>query len=430
MTAPLDLDRILGRWLEAEVETPAPSELLASVLTDTSSVRPRQAWLARLRWSGLSGGRSGSTRLSGSWAPARLTLVAVIALIIVAILAAALAVGSRRKLPAPFRLPAPFGPAANGLIAYAANGDIYLGDPVTGQVESVTAGPELDVEPVFSPDGTHFAFLRSSGGSSAEDIVVASKDGSDPIVVTPSPVTGLTWLDWTPDSRSVGFVSDATGRALQIVASDGKGVHTLVDDLAVDAPAFRPPDGATILFRGQSASGVGLYTMRTDGTGPRQAVIPPRHSNNEDYDLREPRYSPDGSLIAYHEWSDELGEMRLYVMNADGTGARQLPQDRQVRFQGWPVWSPDGTRLAVQRMARGDSQSSIAVIAVDGLTPGLPVGPSMSGEGLHVEWSPDGTRLLAKSDVDGQILIDPGGDSWQKAAWTSTSFPTWQRLAP
>ena len=57
--------------------------------------------------------------------------------LIALLVAAALAyVGSQR------RVPAPFGPARNGLIPYASNGDIYLGDPITGQTRLLVKSPE------------------------------------------------------------------------------------------------------------------------------------------------------------------------------------------------------------------------------------------------------------------------------------------------
>jgi hypothetical protein len=82
---------------------------------------------------------------------------AIVALL-VALLAAALAVyvGSQR------RVPAPFGPARNGLIPYVSNGDIYVGDPVTGTTRLLVSAPRGagSSSPGFSPDGTRMAYLR------------------------------------------------------------------------------------------------------------------------------------------------------------------------------------------------------------------------------------------------------------------------------
>ena len=50
--------------------------------------------------------------------------------------------------------------AENGLIAYSYAGDIYVGDPVTGETTAIVTNPTYEVNPVFSPDGTRIAFMR------------------------------------------------------------------------------------------------------------------------------------------------------------------------------------------------------------------------------------------------------------------------------
>ena len=355
-------------------------------------------------------------------------ILGLVAMLVIALLAAALLIGSRP------RVPNPFGPARNGLIAYDRNGDLYVGDPVTGASTLIVGTADTDGLPAFSPDGTHIAFIRQSPGRPPFDIVVVDASGRDPTVVSPAPMADIVWLDWTPDSRAVIFISPTTGYALQRAAADGSGVTTLVDDMAVDGPVFRPPDGGRILFRGMDSHGVGLYTMRPDGTH-LTVLIPPETSQNMDFDLREPRWSPDGTLIAYQRWSDDLGQMRVYVMNADGTGSRPLPHAPDAWYEGWPVWSPDGTRLAIQRIFKDGSAAAkagipFALVAADGRADAMAIGPPMSGSGLRIEWSPDGTVLLAKSDTHRQVFIDPGGGPPEPAAWDSTAFPAWQRLAP
>ena len=77
-------------------------------------------------------------------------------------------------------MPQPFGRAANGLVAYAAAGDIYTVDPVTGVSTAIITGPETDVNPRWSRDGTHIAFERKAVGDSGPGLVyVARADGSD-----------------------------------------------------------------------------------------------------------------------------------------------------------------------------------------------------------------------------------------------------------
>src|SRR5204862_5649642 len=89
------------------------------------------------------------------------------------ILAAALAAGSRT------RLPAPFGPAANGLVAYDRGGDIYTVDPVTGITRAIVTGSALDVQPRWSRDGTHLVFERKvQNVAGPGDLYVVEADGS------------------------------------------------------------------------------------------------------------------------------------------------------------------------------------------------------------------------------------------------------------
>ena len=84
----------------------------------------------------------------------------VILALLVALSAVILAVGS---LP---RNANPFGLARNGSIVYAgSDGDIYARDPVTGVTTPLVRGPEIDLAPTFSNDGSQFVFARSVAGA-------------------------------------------------------------------------------------------------------------------------------------------------------------------------------------------------------------------------------------------------------------------------
>ena len=121
--------------------------------------------------------------------------------------AAAVYIGSQT------RLPAPFGTArATASIAYAADGDIYTVDPVNGLATAIVSGPETDLGPRFSRDGTHVVFERKvKGDSGPGQLYVARSDGTEPTLITPDPVllaqegVGDPWeqYQFSPDGRSV-----------------------------------------------------------------------------------------------------------------------------------------------------------------------------------------------------------------------------------
>lgn len=84
-------------------------------------------------------------------------------------------------------------------------------------------------------------------------------------------------------------------------------------------------------------------------------------------------WSPDGKTIAYSAGPDDTRAAggdeakalpwgrRMWVMNADGSKARQLTFDPQFRDE-YPMWSRDGQHVVFLRM---NSQNSVSVWSVD-----------------------------------------------------------------
>ena len=95
-----------------------------------------------------------------------------------------------------------------------------------------------------------------------------------------------------------------------------------------------------------------IFTMRPDGTQVRKISDEPG---------RDPRWSPDGSRIAFI--CDARGR-QICIMKADGSGLRQLTTSGS--FKSSPSWSPNGKRLAFLATREGQrhiSQSAIFVVS-------------------------------------------------------------------
>jgi Tol biopolymer transport system component len=79
--------------------------------------------------------------------------------------------------------------------------------------------------------------------------------------------------------------------------------------------------------------------MNADGSGQRR--LTPRGSDLraglDDQD-RRPSWSPDGRRIAFV--SERDGNNEVYVMNADGSGQRNLTRTRGWH-ERWLAWSPE-----------------------------------------------------------------------------------------
>ncbi len=94
------------------------------ILARTAAARQRPGWVFPERWLPM----SALTQRMAAAPHVSWRALVVLAVLVLALVSAVLYAGSQQR-----RLPAPFGPAANGVIPYVSNGDLYVGDPITGE---------------------------------------------------------------------------------------------------------------------------------------------------------------------------------------------------------------------------------------------------------------------------------------------------------
>jgi dipeptidyl aminopeptidase/acylaminoacyl peptidase len=352
---------------------------------------------------------------------------------VVVLLLVGLLIGLLLLVGAQHRLPAPYGPAANGQIAFAGEGDIYTVDPETGVSTALVTGPEVDADPVWSRDGTRIVFRRTMPDGSGDRLYLARADGGGLVSLTPEPITNIMSYSFSPDGRSV--ILDQGFGDIKIANADGTGVRSLVfcgQDEGCGA-SFQPPDGNQIVLENRDSTAVN--TMNVDGTG-LLTLVPSKINTG----VTSPDWSPDGARVAYGTWRyAETATIRTHIVNADGTMDHALPTPQGTIWDAPLAWSNDGTRLAIMRgYGPFFERTVVAVVPADEGGLGVETDPSILAgwEGsFDLEWAPDDsvillTRTASDEQPAEQVLIDPRNGEFHEMPWKTVSPPAWQRIAP
>ena len=89
-------------------------------------------------------------------------------------------------------------------IVFSYAGDLWSVSREGGDAARLTAGPGIEANPVFAPDGTEVAFSGEYEGN--VDVYVVSVDGGIPRRLTHHPGPDVP-VAWTPDGKSIVFRS-------------------------------------------------------------------------------------------------------------------------------------------------------------------------------------------------------------------------------
>ena len=430
MTSQPRLERSLPALLEALYLGPSP-DYRDEVMAAVGRTRQRPAWTFPERWFPV------DIIKPLAFAPRLPTRAIALALLILALLVAGVIgyVGTH-----PTRLPAPFGPAHNGALLYAVDGDIYSVDPVSGSSHAITSGAGIDRKPTVSPDGTRVAFLRGKDMTGdAFDLVIANLNGTDARVVSTATVSDGDPFQWSPDGTFI-LLNNVEGNLVRYNANGDAPVIVLRQTYM---HGFQPPAGQKVLYE-TITGGRTLGLMDADGTNARPIYTIAPAETKDGCDFGTVAWSPDGTRIAFNRQPNGTDQCRIFVMNADGTGAHQLTTDTDQLTETDFRWSPDGTMIAFDRWDNTIGSWQIQPIGVAPATGGKTrsVGPTPVSDGAALEWSPDGASIIFAPATALQwppsstmpsahpVIIDVATGTAHEASWAANSWPSWQRLAP
>jgi len=260
-----------------------------------------------------------------------------------------------------------------------------------------------DAYPYWSPDGKQIVFQsdRHDRMMGDRDIYVMDADGTNIRRLLHRAESDETPV-WSPDGSKILFSSYVTdeNNELFVMNVDGTGLTQLTDDPGRDGHQKYSPDGATVIFNSQrDDDGQGeirnyeIYEMNTDGTGVTRLTDFPEWDTY-------PSISPDGSRIVWRRVLPTGGDTssgrdsEIFVMNRDGTDPVNVTNNPS--FEGYPAWSPDGSKVAFASNRAGKTRGNfhLYIMSADGSDVVRILENDAMVEDARPQWSPDGSRIL------------------------------------
>jgi Tol biopolymer transport system component len=208
--------------------------------------------------------------------------------------------------------------------------DIFVARRDGSNLRQLTTAPGYDAEGSFSPDGKLIVFCSLRDAYPTNKLTAAE----------------LKHLETDPSWFGEIYLMNA----------DGSNVRRLTHTPGYDGGPFFSPDGQRIIWRRFTEKGdtADVFTMNLDGTDVRRLT---------DFGAMSwaPYFHPSGQYVIFT--SNKLGfaNFELFLVDAEGT-REPVRVTFTDGFDGLPVFSPDGTKLAwtSSRSPEGKSQIFLA----------------------------------------------------------------------
>ncbi len=250
-----------------------------------------------------------------------------------------------------------------------------------------------NAEAYFSADGKEVIFQSTRDGLGCDQIFTMNADGTNVRMVSTD--RGVTTCGFFfPDRPRIIYASTHLGSAAcpprpaptggyawglhpdyEIFSADmdGGNLTRLTDNPGYDAEGAVSPDGKRIVFTSLRRGDLDLYLMDADGGNVR------RLTTDYGYD-GGPFFSWSGKYIVYRAfhprteaeragYAEDLARnifrptwLELFVMNADGTGKRQVTQLGAASFA--PFLHPDDERIIFSSNLHDPTRRSFALYLV------------------------------------------------------------------
>lgn len=241
-------------------------------------------------------------------------------------------------------------------------------------------------DPSWSPDGKRIAF-HSPAGQRGADVFVVNADGSGKRMLVKDAMDPA-WGRGINSDKIAFLASPEQGEPGIWMINEAGSRKDLVVKTAAQSFAWSP-DGRKLLFTSRK----NIHICDSNGENIRSLTDLPADSGIE---FAYPAFSGDGKKVIFGERglpyrNDSVGDVRLWVMNADGSGRKVLFQAEGTDFNVYQEGSA-GNKIVFDYHAAGE-YSFLCRIDPDGKNRTVLANDPDYGLG-DVAVSPDGKRVV------------------------------------
>jgi TolB protein len=210
---------------------------------------------------------------------------------------------------------------------------------------------------------------------------------------------------WSPDHRRLAFVSLRDGERhlyLLTLGESGGSRRLTYGRIALGGKPAWSPNGRYIAYEVEYRGGIDLYLIEVEAA--IQLNVNPRALTDSATDSRYPVWSPDGSRLAFVSWG--AGNAEIFTVRMDTMEFANLTQHPDWDFS--PAWSPDGTQIAFY--SDRTQMRELYLMDADGGSVRLLTTDARRQNAIFAStpvWSPDGREIayLVAYDANAEIVV-------------------------
>jgi Tol biopolymer transport system component/DNA-binding winged helix-turn-helix (wHTH) protein len=221
-------------------------------------------------------------------------------------------------------------------------------------VTPLTASPDAEGNPSFSPDGNLVAFGRQEKSQNGAHIYVKLiGTGGPPLRITTGSTSDYSPA-WSPDGRYIAFLrylSSGQKAAVLLVPALGGAERKIAEVFpsglnCTDLTWL--PDGNSLVIsdRNSPQEPTGLFLLAIDTGEKRRLTSPPFPANSSSNGDSCPSLSPDGRTLAFSRRVDVSGDLYLLAVSKD---LKVMGEGKRIELghhsADAPSWTEDGREI-------------------------------------------------------------------------------------